>query len=161
MRNQNALVWLWLTIVVIALDHLTKWWASTHLVFNQEVAIAPLVNFKLLHNPGAAFSLFAEAGGWQRWVLTALALVVSSLLIGWLAQLSRRQRWLASALALIIGGALGNAVDRVLYGYVVDFIDVYYQTWHWPAFNVADSAISVGAVMLLIDAIFKGNPHSK
>lgn len=149
----KTLIWLWLSFLVIVLDQLTKIGASLYLEFNQPVAVLPFFNLRLLHNPGAAWSLLATAGGWQRWFLSGLAIIVSGVIVVWLSRLKRQQLWLAGALALILGGALGNVIDRVLYGYVIDFIDIYYQKWHWPAFNIADSAITLGATMLLIDAL--------
>jgi len=118
------------------------------------MVVMPLINLTLMHNTGAAFSFLGNAGGWQRWMFVTIALLVSAGLAWWLRQLPRGHTWLAVAIALILGGALGNAWDRIHLGYVVDFIDVYYGNLpHWPAFNVADSAISVGAVMLLLDAV--------
>jgi signal peptidase II len=108
------------------------------------------------HHVGAAFSMFATASGWQRWVFSALAVVVSVALIVWLARLERRANLLAAALALILGGALGNVYDRLRLGYVIDFIQVHWQQHYFPAFNVADSAITVGAVLLVIDALLSG-----
>lgn len=153
-KSPNALIWLWLSLLVIGLDQLTKLWVKESLLLNQSIPVLSSFNLTLLHNTGAAFSFLANAGGWQRWFLTGLALLVGSIIIVWLARLKRQQYWLACALALVLGGALGNVIDRIIYGYVIDFIDIYYQQWHWPAFNVADSAISVGAVMLLIDALW-------
>ncbi|MDM8561580.1 signal peptidase II [Candidatus Parabeggiatoa sp. HSG14] len=152
--DKNALIWLWLSLLVVILDQVTKVWASTILVLYQPEAVLPFFNLRLMHNLGAAFSFLATAGGWQRWFLTVLALIISVVIIVWLTHLKYQQRWLACALALILGGALGNVVDRIMYGYVIDFIDIYYQQWHWPAFNLADSAISIGAVMLLVDAFW-------
>jgi signal peptidase II len=137
---------------VIILDQLTKIWATQTLTFNQPIAILPFFNFTLLHNTGAAFSFLANAGGWQRWFFTILAIGVSFVLVLWLARLKSNQYGLASALALILGGALGNVIDRLNYGYVIDFLDFYYKTWHWPAFNIADSAITIGAAILIVDA---------
>lgn len=153
------LKWLWLSVAVIALDQITKALASAHLVLHEPVPVLPLFNLTLMHNSGAAFSFLAQAGGWQRWFFVAVAIAVSVALAWWLRQLRRNQLWLAVALALVLGGALGNVWDRVTLGYVVDFVDVYYGDWHWPAFNVADSAISVGAIMLLVDA-FRGEHKS-
>jgi signal peptidase II len=118
------------------------------------VAIIPSFNLTLMHNQGAAFSFLSDAGGWQRWFFTALASVVSIAIIIWITRLKPEEKMTALSLALILGGALGNLIDRVRFGYVVDFIDVYYNTSHWPAFNIADSAISVGAVIMII-ASFK------
>ena len=125
------------------------------LVYHQPVAVAPHLNFTLTYNTGAAFSFLRDAGGWQRWFFSALALGVAVFVVVWLKRLPAPARWLPCALALVLGGAVGNLIDRLLRkdGAVVDFIDVYYQSWHFPAFNVADSAISVGAVMLLVSAL--------
>lgn len=150
------LKWLWLSVGVIVLDQSTKALASAHLVLHEPIPMLPLCNLTLMHNTGAAFSFLSQAGGWQRWFFVAVAVTVSGALIWWLRQLRSGQTWLAVALALVLGGALGNVWDRIMLGYVVDFIDVYYGDWHWPAFNVADSAITVGATLLLIDAVRGG-----
>jgi signal peptidase II len=150
----HSLSWLWLSLLIVVLDQVTKYWASSTLSLHQSVPVIPFFNLTLMHNSGAAFSFLADAGGWQRWFFTALALVVGVVIVYWLNSL-RGQPWLAAGLALILGGAVGNnLIDRVFYGYVVDFIDLYYQSWHWPAFNIADSAITVGALMLIVDALF-------
>jgi signal peptidase II len=149
----NTFKWLSLSLLVVVLDQITKAWISATLIFNQPVNILPFFDLRLLHNPGAAWSILATAGEWKRWFLSGLAIVVSGILVIWLSHLKREQYWLACGLALILGGALGNVIDRMMYGYVIDFIDIYYQAWHWPTFNIADSAISIGAVMLLIDAL--------
>ncbi len=153
---KSGLAWIWISVLVIILDQASKLWMDSNLSFNQPVNILPFFDLRLLYNEGAAWSLLANAGGWQRWFLAALALGISIVLLAWLSRLERKQVWLAIALALVLGGAIGNLIDRVVYGHVIDFIDVYYQQWHWPAFNIADSAISVGAVMLVIDAILEG-----
>lgn len=147
------LKWLWLSVGVIALDQITKALASAQLVLHEPVAVLPTFNLTLMHNSGAAFSFLSQAGGWQRWFFVVVAIGVSLALGWWLQQLQRGQRWLAISLALVLGGALGNVWDRIVLGYVVDFVDLYYGDWHWPAFNVADSAITVGAIMLLLDAV--------
>jgi len=152
MRNPAAFAWLLLAAVVVALDLWTKHLASTQLTLYQPVEVFSWLNWRLAHNPGAAFSLLAGAGGWQRWFFTVLAIVVSVVLIAWLFRLRRGERLVALALALVLGGAIGNVVDRLRHGYVVDFIDVHYAGWHWPAFNVADSAIVCGIILLLLDA---------
>jgi signal peptidase II len=150
----GALGWTILSIIIVALDQLTKSWASTNLEYAVPQAVMPFFNLTLLHNTGAAFSFLADAGGWQRWFFSGLAVVVSVVLLVWLARLPARRYTLAIALALVLGGALGNVWDRLMNGYVVDFIDIYYQSWHWPAFNIADMAISLGAILLIVDAIF-------
>lgn len=147
------LKWLWLSVAVIALDQITKALASAYLLLHEPVVVLPSFNLTLMHNTGAAFSFLSQAGGWQRWFFVVIAIGVSTALIGWLRRLQRSQLWLAVALALVLGGALGNVWDRIMLGYVVDFVDLYYGDWHWPAFNVADSAITVGAVMLVLDAL--------
>jgi len=146
------LKWLNLSALVIVLDQLTKWLMSSWLDLYETVAVAPFFNLTLAHNYGAAFSFLASAGGWQRWFFTLLAAVVSLVLIIWMKRLKANARLEAISLALILGGALGNVIDRVIHGYVIDFLDVYVGTYHWPAFNIADSAICVGAVLLIFDS---------
>ena len=145
--------WLWISVVVIVLDQFTKLWASSALNYGEPVPVMPLFNLTLMHNTGAAFSFLSQAGGWQRWFFAAVAVVISTVLLIWLKRLKSGQVWLAVALTLVLGGALGNVIDRLYLGYVIDFLDFYYQQHHWPAFNVADMAISVGAVMLVIDSL--------
>jgi signal peptidase II len=152
--HANALIWVWLSLLVVVLDQVTKMWVSATLELHQSIGVLPFFDLRLVHNEGAAWSLLADASGWQRWFLSGLAILISAVIVVWLSRLERQQRWLACALALILGGALGNVIDRVMYGYVIDFIDIYYQHRHWPVFNIADSAISVGAIMLLIDALW-------
>lgn len=149
----SGLRWLWLTVLVIALDQASKLWISTHFDLFDRVELLPFLNLVLVYNPGAAFSFLSDASGWQRWFFTGLALVVSGVLLVWMRRLRRIERAPAIGLALILGGALGNVLDRLQHGHVVDFIDVYYRDWHWPAFNVADSAISIGVVLLIYDAM--------
>lgn len=153
----NALVWLLLSALVIALDQLTKHIAIVELQPYQPHAVIPgLLNWTLAFNPGAAFSFLAGEDGWQRWLFTALAIGVSAMLAFWLSRTSRGDWRNALPLALIVGGALGNLVDRLRFGHVTDFIQVYWQDWAFPAFNVADSAISVGAVMLVLFGFLLG-----
>jgi signal peptidase II len=145
--------WLWLSALIVVADQISKQWIMSQLQIYESKAVIPFLNFTLMYNAGAAFSFLNQAGGWQRWFFIVLAIIVSSVLVVWLYRLPDGRRWFACALSLILGGALGNLWDRLSLGYVVDFIDVYYGPWHWPAFNVADSAITVGAVMLLLDAL--------
>lgn len=142
--------WLWLSGGVLALDQISKQAAMALLELHRPVPVAPLFNLTLTYNRGAAFSLLSDAGGWQRWLFAGLSLVVAVVIVVWLARLKAGQRWLACGLALVLGGAVGNLWDRLVIGAVVDFIDVYYKSWHWPAFNIADSAICIGAVMLVV-----------
>ncbi|MDQ2972175.1 MAG: signal peptidase II [Pseudomonadota bacterium] len=153
----NALVWLLLSALVIMLDQLTKIIALSQL---QPLLAHPVIpgflNWTLAFNSGAAFSFLAGADGWQRWLFTALAIGVSVILAYWLRRTPRADWRNAAPLALIIGGALGNLIDRVRAGQVTDFIQVYYRDWSWPAFNIADSAICVGAVMLIVFGLVGG-----
>ena len=159
-RN-SGLRWLWLSLLIVVLDQFTKWLATGQLSYGEQIAVIPAYfNITLLHNTGAAFSFLSDAGGWQRWFFAVIALGVSVGITIWLSRLHPSQRWLAIALGLVLGGAIGNLWDRLHLGYVVDFIQVYYQQWYWPAFNVADSAITVGATMLFIDA-FRGEPATE
>jgi len=151
----GSLRWLWLTCAIVVLDQSSKLVAQQLLAVHEPVAVLPSLNLFLTYNTGAAFSFLRDAGGWQRWLFAVLAIGVSVFIVLWLRRVPSGERWLAAALALVLGGALGNLVDRLFRhdGGVVDFIDVYYGTWHWPAFNLADSAISIGAVMLLWSAV--------
>ena len=150
-NKSNALSWLALSAVVIALDQLTKHIALGALQpYAPHEVIPGLLNWTLAFNTGAAFSFLHDAGGWQRWLFSALAITVSLVLIVWLRRLPRSDWRTALPLSLVIGGALGNLIDRVRFGHVTDFIEVYYGQWSWPAFNIADSAICVGAVLLIV-----------
>jgi signal peptidase II len=148
--RESGLVWLILAALLLGLDQWTKIIAVAALEYAVPVPVVPGLNWKLVHNHGAAFSLLAGASGWQRWFFLTLALVISVVLTLWLRRLPRIAWNLCLPLALIVSGAIGNAIDRVLYGYVIDFVHVYWREWSWPVFNVADSAISVGAVMLVL-----------
>lgn len=143
--------WLWLSLLVVAADQVTKAWVSGAL---RPYELVPVIdgffNLTLMFNTGAAFSFLAQGGGWQRWLLSGLAVVVTIVLVVWLMRLDRDERWTAAALSLVIGGAVGNLLDRLRLGHVVDFLDFYLGSWHWPAFNVADSAITVGVAILLV-----------
>lgn len=150
------LKWLWLSVVVIALDRVSKYLASSSLNLHEPLNILPFFNLTLMHNQGAAFSFLSQAGGWQRWLFTAIAIVVTLVIVQWIRRLSPAETWMAAALSLIAGGALGNVWDRIQLGYVIDFIDVYYGTWHWPTFNIADSAITIGALMLIMEGLKGG-----
>jgi len=147
------LKWIWLALFVVVLDQVTKYIASNSLILFQPVAVMPMFNWTLMHNTGAAFSFLADQAGWQRWFFAAIAIVVSIVIFLWIKRLEQHEKWLAIALALILGGAVGNVIDRIWLGYVVDFIQVYYEQWYWPAFNIADSAIVIGVVMIIIESI--------
>ncbi|MGB5397638.1 MAG: signal peptidase II [Gammaproteobacteria bacterium] len=143
--------WYGLSLLVIVLDQLSKQFAEAQLVYHKSIAVFPGFNFTLMYNEGAAFSFLSDAGGWQRWFFTVLSVAISIVLIVWIKRLDSDKRILAAGLALILGGAIGNVIDRILFGHVIDFIDVYYQSSHWPAFNIADSAITLGACLLILD----------
>ena len=151
----SALIWLWLSVFVIAFDLITKLLAEHYLTYAQPVPILPVFDLTLLYNPGAAFSFLAGEDGWQRWFFTAIAVGVSIMLMSWLYKLPRSNKGLAMALALILGGALGNLYDRLADGHVVDFISVHWDNSYFPAFNIADSAITVGAIMLVLDVFLE------
>ncbi len=147
--------WLILSLVIIALDQASKQLAEATLLVYETIPVMPFFNFTLAYNEGAAFSFLSDQGGWQRWLFSGLAAVVTLVLIGWLSRL-RDERILAIALSLVIGGAVGNLIDRLLFGHVIDFLDIYYGTWHWPAFNIADSAITIGVLCCCWIASLRG-----
>ncbi|WP_342244876.1 signal peptidase II [Pseudomonas sp. OTU5201] len=152
-KAYGRLGWLWLTVLVFVLDQASKWFFETELNLYQQIVVIPdYFSWTLAYNTGAAFSFLADSSGWQRWLFAVIALVVSGVLVVWLKRLKPEETWLAVALALVLGGALGNLYDRVVLGHVVDFILVHWQNrWYFPAFNLADSAITVGALMLALD----------
>lgn len=152
--------WLALSLLVLVLDQISKVAAIRLLELHRPVPVVPTFDLMLTYNTGAAFSLLSDAGGWQRWFFIVLAVVVSGVLLRWLWTLPRAERWLALSLSLILGGALGNLIDRLFRdGRVVDFLYFHYQDFHWPAFNLADSAISVGAVLMVLHALFGQQPE--
>lgn len=153
----NIRQWIWISILVIVFDQLTKLLADHFLQYHQPVDVMPMFNLTLMYNKGAAFSFLANAGGWQRWFFLILTSAVSVFIYLWINKLKTHQVLQYSALALILGGAIGNLIDRAIYGHVIDFLDVYFQQHHWPAFNIADSAITVGAILLIYDTL--KNPH--
>lgn len=147
--RETGLIWLWLPIVLIGIDRYSKWWVANHLTFFEPYPVLPMFNLTLAYNTGAAFSFLDSASGWQNWFFSGLALVVSITVITWLAKIPANARWLSVALCLILTGALGNAWDRMSYGYVIDFLDFHLDGWHFAIFNIADSAICIGAFMML------------
>ena len=142
---------LWITLAVCIADQATKYFALKHLM-RSEMAITPFLNFALAFNTGAAFSFLSDAGGWQNLFFVGVAFVISIVILFMVRRLGANDTQVAVALTLVLGGAAGNVIDRLRFGYVVDFIDVYYRSWHWPTFNIADSAITIGAVLLVMDA---------
>ena len=151
--SRRNLTWFLIVVGVFAADMVTKQMAEAMLNYGQGVAILPVLDFTLLYNKGAAFSFLASESGWQRWLFTGISSAVSVMLIVWLKKLEAGQIWLGVALSLVLGGALGNLFDRVAFGHVIDFIAVHWNEAYFPAFNIADAAITVGAVMLGIDAV--------
>ncbi len=149
-----ALRWFAIAATILLLDQLTKLWIMTHFTLGDSRYISSFFNLVRAHNEGAAFSFLSDAGGWQRWFFTFLSTAISLVIIVWLVRLPRQKIIEAVALSLILGGALGNLYDRVTLGYVVDFLDFHWAGWHFAAFNVADMAISVGAGLIIIDALF-------
>ncbi|WP_260293300.1 signal peptidase II [Sedimenticola hydrogenitrophicus] len=143
--------WLWLSLVIVVLDQISKQLIESSLLVYETIPVLPFFNLTLAYNEGAAFSFLSDQGGWQRWFFALVAAVVVLILTVWLARL-RHERLLAVSLSLVIGGALGNLLDRLLFGHVIDFLDFYYQTYHWPAFNVADIAITLGVALMFVDA---------
>ena len=158
----RSLRWLLVSLLVIAADQYTKYLVVQNLVEFQRINLLPVFDLVRFHNTGAAFSLLADAGGWQHWLFTAIAVGVSLGIVWYQWSLpARGAKTLALGLALVLGGAIGNLIDRLLYGYVVDFILVYYREWSWPAFNVADSAISVGVALIIFDSLFLERRRNK
>lgn len=171
------LKWLWLSGIVVLLDQITKYAAVARLQEYRPVPFLPMLDLTLMYNRGAAFSFLSAAGGWQRWLFTLLALVISAVIVVWLHRLHRHERLQAAGLALVLGGALGNVIDRIFLGHVVDFLDFHYRAdtclplfvtirttvteCHWPAFNLADSAISIGVALLIVDSLRSALAHRK
>jgi signal peptidase II len=152
MREVGMLKWLWLSLLAIILDQVSKLVVDNTMQLYESIPLIPYFNLTYVHNTGAAFSFLSEAGGWQRWFFAVLAFIISAVLSVWLARLQKHETLLALAISLILGGAVGNLIDRLSYGYVIDFLDVYYNTWHWPAFNIADSAITLGVALMLAES---------
>lgn len=155
--KNTGLRWLWLAIAVIAIDQYSKWWVTTHLAYLQPVYVLPVFNLTLAHNTGAAFSFLHAQSGWQNVFLGSLAAVISIGILIWLSRLPHKARLVPIALCLILGGALGNAWDRINYQFVVDFLSFHWGDWYFAIFNLADSAISVGAGLLFLHWAFEKN----
>ena len=151
-KQKSGLIWLVLSLLLFAVDYMTKAVVVANMKLYESIEILPIFNFTYMQNYGAAFSFLSDAGGWQRWFFSSIAVVISVLLTYWLKKLPAKNWVLCGAYSMVIGGAIGNLVDRLVHGYVVDFLHFYYQDWHYPAFNVADIAIVCGAGLLLLDA---------
>jgi signal peptidase II len=158
----NSLSRYGIAALVVVFDQITKVWVDRSLQLYEQIPVTPMFNITLAYNRGAAFSFLSDEGGWQRWFFIGISVVVSVCLTVWLYRMKPNEKWLALAIALILGGAIGNnLIDRVIYGHVVDFIQVYYDTWYFPSFNIADSAITVGTVLLLILTFFEKDEQAK
>lgn len=158
----GAIRWLAVAAIIVGLDQWTKLLVIGHLAEFDSIVLLPVLEFMRLHNEGAAFSFLADASGWQRWLFIVLGIGVSVGIAVWLYKLpSRGQSLLAAALSFVMGGAIGNVIDRVRFGYVVDFIRVHYEQWYFPAFNIADSAITVGAALLILDSLLQVKPDHR
>jgi len=155
-KTGGLLMWLGIAIIIVLLDQVTKITMSRLLVYGQSEVITPYFNLVMVYNQGAAFSFLANSGGWQRWFFTGLACVVSLVII-WMLWKNASQRLFCWSLSLILGGAVGNLIDRLIYGHVIDFLDFHIGTLHWPAFNVADSAITLGAALFVLDELRRVN----
>ncbi|MFT5759283.1 MAG: signal peptidase II [Alteromonadaceae bacterium] len=150
--TETGLKWLWLTLICLIADQITKQLIVGSMDLYQSINIFPFFNLTYVRNLGAAFSFLADQGGWQRWFFCGIAALASILFVYWLAKTPKNNRYLCIAFALMLSGALGNLVDRLLFGYVIDFLDFYVANKHWPAFNVADSMIFIGAVLMIVDS---------
>lgn len=148
--------WFLMSFLIVLIDQGTKYWAVLSLSAYHPKPVMPMLNFTLAYNPGAAFSFLSEAGGWQRWLLASVSVLMSLILTAWMYRTPAKERLQLAALSFLLGGAFGNLIDRVMLGYVVDFIDVYYKHYHWPIFNIADSAICLGAILLFIGVFQTG-----
>ncbi len=154
MLNSMLVKWLGLGALVIVFDQLTKLWISSHFAYGESYSVTGFFNLLLIHNLGASFGMLNDAGGWQRWLFSGIAIAASAWII-WLLRKHQQEKLFCIALAFILGGALGNLIDRLMYGYVVDFLDFHWNEHHFAAFNVADSAINIGAALLLWDSFRK------
>lgn len=163
--DKTAITWLWVSVFIILIDQVSKYLVNKYLVLFQPMRLLPFLNFTLKYNTGAAFSFLGTAGGWQVYLLAAISLIVSIIVFIWLVRMKYPHWVMALSLSLILGGALGNLIDRLRYGFVIDFIDFHIGNWHFATFNVADSAISIGAVLLIGKLLLypnkKINAHEK
>jgi signal peptidase II len=153
-RTPSLWLWLSLAVLVLVIDQLTKWLIVGQFVLGDSRTVTGFFNLVRAHNSGAAFSFLAQAGGWQRWLFTGIGVLASALMI-WMLRSHPGQKLFGFAISFILGGAIGNVIDRLVHGYVVDFLDFHWAGWHFPAFNAADSAITLGAVCLLLDELLR------
>lgn len=159
--KQTGLAYLWLTVIFLVIDQITKQYFENTLDLYQSINVLPFFDFTLAHNYGAAFSFLADQPGWQRWFFTAIAVIASIVFIVWMAKTPKDNKVLGVGFALMLSGALGNLIDRLIFGYVIDFLDFYVSGYHWPAFNIADSAIFVGAALMIYDSFTEESDEKK
>ena len=150
--NDTGLRWLWLTLLCLIIDQVSKQWVAGTFDYRETLSVLPFFNLTYVHNPGAAFSFLADQGGWQRWFFTAVAAIASIVFLIWMAKTPKQQRLLSISFALILSGAVGNLIDRVLFGYVIDFLDFHWAGYHFAAFNIADSVIFIGAALMIFES---------
>lgn len=155
--SETGLRWLWLTVIFLIIDQVTKHWVAGTFEYRETLAILPFFNLTYVHNPGAAFSFLADQGGWQRWFFTAIASIASIVFLVWMAKTPKQQRLLSIAFAFILSGAVGNLIDRAMLGYVIDFLDFHWAGYHFAAFNVADSVIFIGAALMILESFTQGD----
>ncbi len=155
--KQSGVRWLWLAALVFIADISIKYLVMNGMGYgwDNRIEVLPFFNFLYVHNYGAAFSFLSDQAGWQRWFFTAIAFAVCGMLIFWMSKLPAKEKWNNIAYAMIVGGALGNVYDRLVHGFVVDYLDVFWKNYHWPAFNLADAAICIGAAMIILDGFRK------
>lgn len=147
--------WIFIAILIFTLDRITKIWVMQHLQFHESVEILPIFNLFFTFNTGAAFGFLHQASGWQSWLFSSIAMAVSLFLVVWLFRIHIESIWLKTALSLILGGTLSNLYDRMVYRYVIDFLDFHFRNWHYATFNLADAAICIGAAMLILNNLRK------
>jgi len=157
----TGLSWLWLTLLCLIVDQVTKHQVVGSMELYESIKVFSFFSITYVHNLGAAFSFLADEGGWQRWFFTSVAAIASIVFIVWLAKTPKNQKLLSIAFALLLSGALGNLIDRALFGYVIDFLDFYIGDNHWPVFNVADSMIFIGAALMIFDSFKNNNKDNK
>jgi len=159
--RETGLRWLWLTLLFLILDQITKHWVAGSFDYRETLSVLPFFNLTYVHNTGAAFSFLADQGGWQRWFFTAIASIASIVFIVWMAKTPKSQKLLSIAFSLMLSGALGNLIDRALFGYVIDFLDFHWAGYHFAAFNVADSMIFIGAALMILDSFTQTSPNEE
>jgi len=160
-NRNSSLSWLWVTVIFLIIDQVTKHMVAGSMELYQSINVLPFFDITYAQNPGAAFSFLADQGGWQRWFFTAIAAIASIVFLVWLKRTPANQPILAAALACMLSGAMGNLIDRALFGYVIDFLDFYYAGYHWPTFNIADSIIFIGAALMIIDSFKDDDKQDK